>query len=227
MLPIANASAWCVYVDFDDVLCETARDMTRLLFELHGRRIRYEDIHAFDLKQSFRLDEVAYADFMAAAHKPEFLQSLRPTAGSAEGLKGWLREGIEPVIVTGRPVSTHEASRRWLDRQGLGGIPLLFVNKYNRNMGIPETSYPGTGEPVLTVEMLIRQPFRVVIDDSPVALDLLLRIDRWQTIIFDRPWNRRYGNDAAHVSRCRDWRELDERVRRLHDLDTGNRTPCT
>ncbi len=42
-----------IYIDYDDCLCETARYFTHLVYDMFGKKISYEDITCFDLKQSF------------------------------------------------------------------------------------------------------------------------------------------------------------------------------
>ena len=47
-----------VYVDFDDVICETARDLSALAERLYAIRVPYPAIRAFDLHDAFGLDDV-------------------------------------------------------------------------------------------------------------------------------------------------------------------------
>ena len=49
-----------IYVDFDDCLCETARDFSKLVKELFGKDIPYERIEQFDLQKSFALTDEEY-----------------------------------------------------------------------------------------------------------------------------------------------------------------------
>ena len=44
------------YVDFDDCLCETARALTGIAERLFGKKVLYEEIRFFNLKDSFDLD---------------------------------------------------------------------------------------------------------------------------------------------------------------------------
>jgi len=172
-----------IYIDFDDVLCGTARALTALADELFGRRIAYEEIEAFDLMHSFRLSRAEYDLLMERAHQPEFLENLQPAEGAVEALL----QLPCVTIVTGRPADCDGASRRWLKRYGLDALPVIYLDKYGR--------YP-TGNGMLTVEEFNRLEFSIAIDDAPVALDLLAGRTNCRKIIYDRPWNRRYVRDG-------------------------------
>lgn len=172
-----------IYIDFDDVLCETARALAALADELFGRRVAYEEIEEFDLMQSFDLSRTEYDHLMERAHEPEFLEKLQPAEGAVEAL---LRLP-HVTIVTGRPAECDAASRSWLKRHGLDALPVMYLDKYGR--------YP-TGSGMLTVEEFNRIEFSVAVDDAPVALDLLSGRANCRKIIYDRPWNRRYVRDG-------------------------------
>ena len=71
-----------IYVDFDDVLCETARALSGLAADLFGRRVPYEAIGAFDLRDAFALAHEQYRLLMEQAHREEFLAALPPADGA-------------------------------------------------------------------------------------------------------------------------------------------------
>ena len=111
-----------IYVDFDDVLCETARELSRLARELYGCQVPYAAIRAFNLREAFGLDETRYLHLMRAAHETERLLALEPTPGAVATLARWAADGHTVEIVTGRPCATHAASARWLQRHGLADL---------------------------------------------------------------------------------------------------------
>lgn len=198
-----------IYVDFDDVVAETARGLAELLFREQGRRIPYDSIAFFDLRKSFHLGDADYHAFMERAHQQELLSELQETPGACGTLRAWLDAGHRPVIVTGRPASSHRATRHWLDLRGLADLPILHVDKYNRDLGPPDPDVP-----VLRFDELGALAFELAIDDAPPALDLLAESRLCPFIVFDRPWNRGYapaGQDS--VPRAADWRALDQLVR--------------
>ncbi len=203
-----------IYVDFDDVVCETARPLCDLLNRLFGRHVPYEDVVVFDLEQAFGLTPEQYDLMMERAHEEAFLAALPPTPGAVETLQGWLADGLAPEIVTGRPADSGGISRCWLARWGLEALSLAHVDKYGRH---PDVSCP-PGESLWTADLLHRQAFAVAIDDSPLALDLLGAANDYPVLIFDRPWNVGYSpanGQADRFLRCRDWGDVDRAVRSL------------
>lgn len=196
-----------IYVDFDDVLCETARALSGLARAMFGRQVPYRRIHAFDLRVAFDLDQRQHQALLDRAHEPGFLLGLQATPGAAAGLKTWLRAGHEVVVVTGRPSATHPSTSAWLARRGLAALPVLYVDKYGRN----HVSPPGAPA-ALRPEDLRREHFDVAIDDSPAALDALLARRAARIIVFDRPWNRSYGPAHPGFRRCENWAALNRAV---------------
>ena len=192
-----------IYVDFDDVLCETAQALTVLAHDMFGRKVAFEQIHAFDLQVSFQLDQAQYEALMARAHEPQFLLSFPVLPGCVACLQAWLRRGHEVVVVTGRPSFTDRSTRAWLQREGLAALPVIYVDKYGRNPVVPPDA-----PPMLSLAAVQREHFDLVIDDSPVALDALQARPMGRTIVFDRPWNRAYDCTGERVTRCRGWQEV-------------------
>ena len=197
-----------IYVDFDDVLCETAQALSGLAREMFGRDVPFERIHDFDLRKAFELDRAQYEALMDRAHATEFLLAFPPMPGGVDCLRAWQARRHEVAIVTGRPAATHRASRAWLQRYGLDALPVLYVDKYSR--GHPS---PADAPPTLSIAALLRESFDVAIDDSPVALDALRTRPAGRTIVFDRPWNRAYDCSAARMARCCGWDEAAKTVR--------------
>ena len=192
-----------IYVDIDDVLCETAAALAVLARSMFGREVPYARIHAFDLQVSFDLDARQIEALMERAHERPFLLALAPTPGGADCLREWTRAGHEVVVVTGRPAACHAATAAWLAAQGLGTLPVLYVDKYNRRHA------PAPDAPRMrSLDELRRERFDLAIDDSPVALDVLRARRHGRTVVFDRPWNCAYATDAPHLLRCRTWTEV-------------------
>ena len=46
-----------IYIDFDDVLCETAEYFTKIAKELFGIDVPYRQVQFFNLQKSFDLNE--------------------------------------------------------------------------------------------------------------------------------------------------------------------------
>jgi hypothetical protein len=203
-----------IYIDFDDVLCETARYLSDLARDLFDRHVPYEAIEVFNLQEAFSLSDAKIAALMAHAHRAEVLTDLAPTPGGLEAVRSLETRGHDLTIVTGRPASSHAGSCGWLRKHGLAHLPLLHVDKYGR----PEDGEPraedGNQKPEIgaTLDRTAFEALRfdVAIDDSPIALDLLAPRRDCQVIVYDRPWNRRYAL-GANMRRAGSWTEIIER----------------
>ncbi len=209
-----------IYVDFDDVICETARPLAELALQQYGCRVSYADIRAFDLRVSFGLDETRYVNLMRKAHEPDYLISLEATPGAVETLSEWMEAGHAVEIVTGRPCSANAISRAWLARFGLARIPLVHVDKYNRQLGPEISDWAGA----LTVEEFAVRHYDLAVEDAPVALEQLAAMPLGRVVIFDRPWNRDVPVPAARFTRCTDWPSV-ARVAAQHAATVEGDTP--
>ncbi|HRR35226.1 MAG TPA: hypothetical protein P5026_14080 [Kiritimatiellia bacterium] len=193
-----------IYIDFDDVLCETARHLSDLARERFGRQVPYEAISGFDLQQAFSLSEAEITALMEYAHNDDFLTGLTPAPGGLEGVRALEARGHELVIVTGRPAVSHPGSCGWLAKHGLAHVELLHVDKYGRADAWPtDVALP----PTLDLAAFAAQRFDVAIDDSPIALDLLAPRRDCLVIVYDRPWNRHYAL-AANMRRAASWTKI-------------------
>ncbi len=130
-----------IYVDFDDCLCETARYFSKLAAELFGIDVPYEKIKYFDLQKSFSLTDEQYEKMMIQGHTNEVLLSYEETPGAIKTVNSWLDKGHDVKIITGRPFSTYEASRQWLNEHGLERVNLYCLNKYGRDNFIKGSTF--------------------------------------------------------------------------------------
>lgn len=194
-----------IYIDLDDVLCETALEFLSLLESRHGRKLTFDQLTSFDLGVSFGLSHIELAEFMAAAHEPQVLKLLKPVDGAIDAIKLWYEKGYEIHIVTGRPPSTLKASQQWLVMHNIPHTSLTFVDKYSR-YDLNET----TPLPVPLGE-LQSFGFCFAVEDSPSFVNYLVKTLGIPVALFDRPWNRNYvpeGAIAQKVLRCRGWRDV-------------------
>ena len=95
-----------VYIDFDDVLCETAKYFTVLAKDLFGIVVPYEQVHFFNLQKSFNLNDEQYDKLMAAGHLPENLLAYEETPGASATINKWIDELNSKVKVGDISITT-------------------------------------------------------------------------------------------------------------------------
>ncbi len=194
-----------IYVDFDDCLCETGRTFSKLALEMFDKRVPYEQIHYFELDRSFDLNAEQYERLMRRAHEPEILLSIDATPGAAGTINEWIARGHEVSIITGRPSSVYEPSRKWLDEHGLKKVRLYCLNKYGRDHFLKNS------DSTLELEDFYRMKFDYAVEDSPKAFGFFERFPNLKVLVFDRPWNRECVFPNRNYQRCADW----ESIRRI------------
>lgn len=193
-----------IYIDFDDVICETARYFTKIAKELFDVDVPYDMVQFFNLKQSFGLDDLQYEELMKAGHLPSNLLSYEETPEASRVINLWMDEGHEVSIITGRPFNSYEPSRRWLDEHGLGRVPLFCVDKYGRESVNADCTYN------MTLEQLYGLSFDFAVEDSPAAFPHLLHFEKCRVAVFDRPWNRNVELPNDRFARCSGWKECEQ-----------------
>ena len=193
-----------IYVDFDDCLCETARAFTGIAKRLFGKEVPYEEMHFFNLQDSFKLTDDEYNQLMIEGHLPEVLLSFEETPGASRVINEWINQGYEVDIITGRPYSTYEVSRRWLDEHGLDRVNLFFLNKYGRDPFYAKQE-KSLNDYNLELEDYYRMKFDYAIEDSPMAFRFFNHLPTLKVMIYDRPWNRECELPDCNYFRCLDW----------------------
>ena len=191
-----------VYVDIDDVLCETAASLCILAEREFGRKVAYKDVGDFDLKAVFGLSDGEMERFRELSHRREVLLSFPATPGAVDGVLALKSAGHLVDIVTGRPAYTHHDTSDWLRAAGLGDFPVTYVDKYGR------TFKSGPDDPpTVSLSEIEARGYDIAIDDSPVVLKLLAHWRETKVLVFARPWNRRFSL-AANMTRAADWTEI-------------------
>lgn len=192
-----------IYIDFDDVICETAKYFTKLAKELFGIDIPYRRVQFFNLQKSFDLNDEQYDKLMKAGHMPENLLDYEETEGASETINKWVDKGHEVFVITGRPFNSYEPSRKWLDEHNLERISLFCVDKYGRETFKHDYKYN------LTLEKLYSMTFDFAIEDSPAAFEHVLHFDNCKVAVFNRPWNSDSELPHDGFVRCDNWQEID------------------
>jgi len=188
-----------IYVDIDDILCETAVALCRLARREFGRCVAYEDVRVFDLQQAFGLSDEEMRRFRRLSHENGCLMDFAVTPGAVEGVRAFRDMGAEVDILTGRPASSHRATEDWLAAVGLGGFGVEYVDKYGRKY----ERHPGDPE-TIPLEDLLARHYDFAIDDSPVVLRSLAAWRETKVLVFDRPWNRSYEL-SPNMTRVAGW----------------------
>ena len=193
-----------VYVDFDDVLCESARRLAQISGDRYGKPVTFEEIYSFDLNKSFGLDELEQLDLFTLFHDEEMLYSIPPIPDAITGMQKWAAAGCRIEIVTGRPPVTHAVSCAWLEAYDVPYDSITFVDKYRRGHG------PVDGVQQCTLEQIPKAEYALAVDDSPEMMQFLAENTAWCLGLFDRPWNRSLdvGGLREGVQRYRGWQEL-------------------
>ena len=195
-----------IYVDYDDCLCETARAFTVIAERLFGKKVPYEKVRFFNLQDSFGLTDEEYKEIMIEGHRPEILLSFEETPGASRVLNEWIDQGHEVSIITGRPFSSFETSREWLDRHGMQRVNMFFLNKYGRDSIISNNDFN------LELEDYYRMKFDYAVEDSPLAFKFFDHLPDLKVMVFDRPWNKDCEFPGPDYKRCIDWKMIREIV---------------
>lgn len=187
-----------IYVDYDDCLCETARAFTGIAARLFGKNVPYEKVHFFNLQETFRLTDEEYRELMKEGHLPEVLLSYEETPGASEVIGEWMDRGHEVFIITGRPYSSYEPSRRWLDEHGFDRVPMYCLDKYGRDSFYKKSDYN------LELADYYKMKFDIAVEDSPAAFRFFDHLPDLRVMVYDRPWNKTCELPERFV-RCSDW----------------------
>lgn len=193
-----------IYIDFDDVICETAKHFIKLAKMLFGIELPYHEVQFFNLQKSFDLNDAQYDELMRTAHTPENLLAYEETPDASGVINKWIEEGYDISIITGRPFEAYEPSRRWLDAHGLERAPLFTVDKYGREKADQAWSYG------LSLEEFYKMTFDFAIEDSPAAFEHVLHFTDCTVAVYDRPWNRQCAFPNKNFVRCGSWTEIDK-----------------
>ena len=195
-----------IYVDFDDCLCETARSFSRLAAKMFGIDVPYEEIRFFELDKSFGLNDDQFEQFMIRGHEPDVLLSYEETPGASSVINEWISCGHEVSVITGRPFSAYEPSRKWLENHGLQRAKLYCLNKYGRDSFIKNSDFS------LELEDYRKMKFDFAVEDSPKAFPFFEHLPDLRVLVFDRPWNWECDFPNERYTRCFDWETIRSKV---------------
>ena len=146
-----------VYIDMDDVLCQTAQHFLTILERDFGKRFTFEQLTDFDVGQACELTVDEKQELYRIVHQGEELLNIPPIPGAVDVLQQWSAAGHEIAIVTGRPPDTYEPSVQWLNKHGVPHNRILIVDKYGR--------FAPDGSQCISLEALINHSFCWAVED--------------------------------------------------------------
>lgn len=191
-----------IYIDFDDVICETAKSFCQIADRLFGIKKPYNEVHFFNLQQSFGLTDDQYDALMKEGHLPEILLSYEETDGASISINKIVDAGHDVKIITGRPFDSYESSRQWLDNHNLSRLPLFCVDKYGREIFNQNSTFN------MTLNDLYAMSFDLAIEDSPAAFKHLEHFGNCKVAVFDRPWNKDAILPSDNYIRVKNWDQI-------------------
>ena len=194
-----------VYVDMDDVLCQTAQHFLTILERDFGKRFTFEQLTDFDVGQACELTVDEKQELYGIVHQDEELLNIPPIPGAVDVLQQWSAAGHDIAIVTGRPPDTYEPSVQWLNKHGVPHNKTLIVDKYGR--------FAPDGSQCISLEALINHSFCWAVEDSPIMAMYLASQMKTPVALLDRPWNRKDTNHEL-VSRHQNWIEIAQALPR-------------
>ena len=200
-----------VYIDLDDVLCETARHFLVIVEREFNKRIAYEELTDFDVGSSCGLRPAEADELYRIIHRPDELLQMAPIAAAIDTLQQWANAGYEIAIVTGRPPDSYESSLAWLARHRVPYESFSMVDKYSR--------FATDNTVAIRLDELAQRDYCWAVEDSwPMAEFLATRMNLPVALI-DCPWNRA-GTGHVNVGRYADWPTLARQMRgRMPGID--------
>ncbi|MGH7768726.1 MAG: 5' nucleotidase, NT5C type [Candidatus Binatia bacterium] len=196
---IASSTTKTIYVDMDDVLCETARALLAIVEREFGKTLHYAQLNNFEVGQACGLQPHEVAELFRLAHHPDELLGMAPIEEAVSVLQQWSEAGHEIAIVTGRPPPTYEASIEWLSRHQLPYHTFVMVDKYGR--------FATESTMAITLPELATRSFCYAVEDSPTMAKFLAEEMRVPVALLDRPWNQ-MDSEHSLIGRYRDWSEI-------------------
>jgi len=189
-----------IYIDMDDVLCETARAFMVVLEREFGKHVAYEDLTTFDLGKACGITQDEVDRLFELAHAEEVILGLTAKIGGKDMLRQWADLGYALAIVTGRPPALCDASHEWLARHQIPYDDFIIVDKFGR--------FRADDPIAISKDALAALDFCLAIEDS---LEMATYVaDRMATpvALMDCPWNRE-DNLHPRITRYSRWEDME------------------
>ena len=188
-----------IYVDMDDVLCETARRFLVVIEREFGKQIAYDRLTDFDFETSCGLTVAERARLYDRIHYADEILAIEPIPEAIDVLNRWAGAGYQIAIVTGRPPDTYASSIEWLARFQVPYHSFTVVDKYGR--------FETENTVGLTLAELATQKFCWAVEDSLPMAKFLAETMNLPVALLDRPWNQE-AVEHTSIKRYKHWKEL-------------------
>ena len=188
-----------IYIDFDDVLCQTARHFLVIVEREFGKKIVYEQLTDFDVGRSCGLSDRERDELYRIVHRSDELLRMAPVDEAVGVLERWERQGFDIAIVTGRPPDSIEVSHAWLAKHRISYGSFTVVDKYSRFA-------PDHKGAISLAELATRRFCWAVEDSLPTARYLAAQM-KVPVALIDRPWNQS-AHKQTGIERYRDWQAI-------------------
>lgn len=202
------------YVDFDDILAETANRICEISKDMFDTQTTFEQIKDFDLKTSLNITQNQYEELMNATHDDRFLATYMPIKGAKEAVNFFASKGVAIEVVTGRPPYTLNASKLWLEKYGFNYSKIIFADKYCR--------FEDHETDALTLDDIQNSDYDLMIDDAPIMLDFIYHQMTTPIGVLQRPWNEKWLAEQKVSSHTiltgTDWKSLKDVITRHFSL---------
>ena len=190
-----------VYVDLDDVLCETARRFLVIVERELGKKFSYEQLTNFDIGSACALQPEERETLYRIAHDPEELMEMAPIDEGIAVLAQWAGAGFEIAIVTGRPPESYEPSLAWLARHRVPHHSFTMVDKYGR--------FETENTVAISLSDLASRSYCWAVEDSLPMAQYLAGAMNVPVALIDCPWNRS-TEACANIGRYSGWSTIGQ-----------------
>jgi uncharacterized HAD superfamily protein len=192
-MPLSNKT---IYIDLDDVLCQTARRFLVIVEREFGKKVTYEQLTNFDVGTACGLRSEERELLYRIVHQPDELMQMAPIVEAIAAVTQWADADYEIAIVTGRPPASFDASRAWLARHGVPHHSFTMVDKYAR--------FETANTPAIGLQELAGRKYSWAVEDSLPMAQYLASQMAVPVALVDCPWNRS-AQEHANISRHTDW----------------------
>jgi uncharacterized HAD superfamily protein len=179
-------------IDFDDCLIDYFPALIKKLNESFETSFTRKDMHSFDLEKVWNVDRDVMLEKISEFYSREHDESIMPVFGALEAINK-LKEKNELVIITGRPDSTNDFVKKWIEKH--------FPDSFNKI--IHTNQFFGVHREKSKVAK--EEGIEIFIDDN---LENVLSVSKEGIVCFlmDTPWNQ--GEIPLAVERVKSWNEI-------------------